>query len=422
MFTHRWLMLVVFTLSSSLVACGERTPAPPAAASEQPSAVSEPQTSIDAEQTAGQEPSATPGPSPTRSPRERLAQWSGKPRRIFSEGCGSVVATIDDSSRFHVAAICDDAIRFATSTNGRSWKASALPPSSKGFDLGLQLAADGSTLYLAYTHHRPVEADTCGGPPIPDIAGIYYRTRTLPEGAWSRPTRIGHEGDDLQSFRVVGGVIHWTFMADNGQGPVSYASQRGSTYREIRIPGAEQTALRIGDDGQPRIAYTNPSAVRYATINGSRISSGDVFAADDVNIGSPVLVLGRDDHAYLAWSAVPRTDPGCSEASIASHEGTWFATNADGQWTTKRLSKDVAPVSLALDVVTGRLHAIYADRRGIRYVTRSSDGVWSGSRLATQIELQDPVLRRDPASGLLLLVGSGYMGDSEPAVFALAAP
>jgi hypothetical protein len=203
---------------------------------------------------------------------------------------------------------------------------------------------------------------------------------------------------------------------------VSYASQRGSTYREIRIPGAEQTALRIGDDGQPRIAYTNPSAVRYAAINGSRISSTEVFAADDVNIGLPVLVLGRDDHAYLAWSAVPRTDEvGCSETPSASNEGTWFATNVGGQWTTKRLSKDVSPVSLAVDVATGRLHAIYVDRRGIRYVTRAANGAWSGSRLDAQIELQDPVLRRDPASGLLLLVGPGYARDSEPAVFALTA-
>ena len=72
----------------------------------------------------------------------------------------------------------------------------------------------------------------------------------------------------------------------------------------------------------------------------------------------------------------------------------------------KRLSKDVGAASLVVDVATGRLHATYNDRRGVRYVTRAADGTWAGSRPDLPDGFEALVLRRDPATELLLLVGS----------------
>ncbi len=195
-------------------------------------------------------------------------------------------------------------------------------------------------------------------------------------------------GRYLQSFRVVDGVIHETVMAEDGG--VSYASQDGSRFRGTLIPEAEEASLRIGDDGRPRIGYTTRHSIRYAVVSATgRLSTTTVFSARDVWMQSPMLVLGRGDHAFVSWSAIPSSDEGgCSDVPTPSNEGTWFATDVDGGWESTRLSKDIGSASLVLDVDAGRLHATYNDRSGVRYVTRSGDGTWSGTRLDVSTEFE----------------------------------
>ena len=419
-----WLALLV--AAASVGACG--TPPPPTSPAAVPSSDIGPTvagqpsvlTPLPPERSASPIPSRQP--VPTASPRERLARWQTTPRRVFDSGCGSPTATVDGSARFHVAAGCWPRIGYASSTDGKSWKASTLATPIDRFDINPVLTVDGSTLYLAFTRMRPIDPDTCGDDIPQGVVGIYYRTRTLPSGKWSTPIRIGQVGDYLQSFRVVGGVVHETFLADGGG--VSYGSQVGSTFREIPIPGADATSLRIGDDGRPRIAYTTGHAIRYAVVSDSgRLSTASIFSADDVLMESPALVLGGGDHAFVSWSAVAGSDePGCSEPPTPSHEGTWFATDVDGTWATKRLSKDIGSASLALDVATGRLHATFDDSRGTRYLTRAVDGTWSGSRLDVSADFLGLVLRRSPETGTLLLVGT-MSGDDEAknGIFALTA-
>lgn len=362
-------------------------------------------------------PAPTKAVKPTPTPRYRPVRWSTKPHVIFDSGCSSIVATIDDASTFHVAGVCSGGIGYASSTDGETWKTSTFAPPADIFEVDPQLAADGATLYLGYTRLRPVEQDTCSGGFVnEDPAGIYYRTRTLPSGRWSKPTRFRGDGDHLQSFRVIDGVIHATFQGGRGNGVVSYAS---STTDDIAIPGAEATSLRVGDDGRPRIAFTGGGSVGYAVVTGNgRLKTTTIFSADDVEMGSPVLVLGADDRAFVSWAAWPR--PGC-EAPEPTHDGTWFATDVEGTWAVKRLSKDIGTASLVIDVATGRLHATYNDRRGVRYVTRAGDGTWSGSRPAFPDGFQASVIRRDPASGRLLLVGSKTDDDDVTRTYALAA-
>lgn len=399
-----WIVLVTV----SLMACGQAAPSPPEAV---PATVEiaatdatsgEPSTSILTD-AASATPSETAKPTPT--PTGRPARWSKKPRVIFDEGCLSVVATIDDSGRFHVAAECSGGIGYATSADGEAWKPSSLAAPAGRREVDPQLVADGRTLYLAYTRLRPVDPDTCSGSYVSeDPAGIYYRTRALPGGAWSKPSRLRGDGDHLQSFRVVDGVISATFRGDLGNGGVSYLSSNGSTSHVIAIQGAEATSLRVGDDGRPRIAFTGGGSVAYAVVTGGdHLKSTTVFEADDVQVGSPVLVLGGGDHAFVSWEAAPLPECG---APVPTHEGTWFATDVDGTWAVKRLSKDVGAASLVVDVATGRLHATYNDRRGVRYVTRAADGTWAGSRPDLPDGFEALVLRRDPATELLLLVGS----------------
>lgn len=405
--------LVTLALIVGVAACGQSTT--PVSPSDAVSAPSESPIAT---------PSVAPGlsgsPTPTEpvatpTPRPRLARWSTEAHRIFSDYCDSPVATVDGDGRFHVAVECSRQIRYAFSTDGKEWTASTLPTPTDRSEIDPQLAVDGRTLYMAFTRLRPIDPDTCGGPRSPiGAVGVYYRKRTLPNGKWSAPVRIGRTGERIQSLRVADGVIHWTFLANDNAGPVSYASLDGSKFREIRLGNAVATSVRIGDDGLARIAYTSAHSVTYAIVSAAgRLSTTTIFSADDVLMDSPVLVLGSGDRAFLSWAAARGSDEaGCAESPVPTHQGTWFATDVDGKWATKRLTKDVGSASLALDVTSGRLHAIYNDERGVRYVTRASDGTWSGSRLDVTADFSGTVLRRDPRTGLLLLVGS-VLGDDE---------
>jgi hypothetical protein len=364
-------------------------------------------------------PSPEPTPEPTVAPQPKpplpgakatKGTWS-KANLVMRGNCVRSVALIDESSRYHVAGVCADKIRYATSTNGRTWKTTTLSVPANRYDVDPQIAVDGRTLYLAFTRLRPTEGG-CGDAGLIDV-GVFYRKRALPNGKWSTSLQIGKAGDHLQSFRVVNDVIHETVNTHEEQGPVYYASQRGATHRRILLKDAKETSLRVGDDGRPRIAFTTDHSVRLATIGSAgRVSTHTVFAAKDVYTWSPVLVLGAKNAAYLSWSATTWSGGGCSDGGLKSpREGTWFATDASGRWERKRLTPEPGPSSIAADVETGRVHVLYADTRGYRFITRSESGTWSGTRLDRSIDINGLLLRRDAATGRFLAVGAKWTDD-----------
>jgi hypothetical protein len=364
-------------------------------------------------------PSPEPTPEPTVAPTPRpplpvaqanKATWS-KPNLVMHGNCPRSVAVIDDSSRYHVAGECDMKIRYATSTNGKTWETTTFKAPAHRFDVDPQIAIDGRTLYLAFTRLRPTDGG-CGDDGLVDV-GVFYRTRALPSGKWSTPVQIGKPGDHLQSFRVVNGVIHETVNTHEEQGPVYYASQRGATHRRVLLKDAQQTSLRIGDDRRARVAFTTDHTVRLATIGSAgRVNTHTVFAANDVYTWSPVLVLGANNAAYLSWTATTWSGGGCADGDFQSpREGTWFATDASGRWERKRLTPDPTFASLAADAETGRVHVLYADSRGYRFITRAADGTWSGIRLDRSIDAGGLLLRRDAATGRFLAVGTQWTED-----------
>ena len=364
-------------------------------------------------------PSPEPTPEPTLAPQPKpplpgakasKATWS-KPNLVMQGNCGRSVAVIDDSSGYHVAGECDMKMRYAASTNGETWKITTFKVPAHRFDVDPQIAIDGRTLYLAFTRLRPTDGG-CGDDGLVDV-GVFYRKRALPGGTWSTPVQIGKAGDHLQSFRVVNGAIHETVTTHEEQGPVYYASQRGATHRRVLLKDAKETSLRIGDDGRPRIAFTTGHTVKLATIGAAgRVSTHTVFAAKDVYTWAPALVLGANNTAYLSWSATTWSGGGCTDGDFQSpREGTWFATDASGRWERKRLTPDPTSASLAADVDTGRVHVLYADSRGYRFITRFADGTWSGTRLDRSIDIDGLLLRRDAATGHFLAIGAKWTED-----------
>jgi hypothetical protein len=362
-------------------------------------------------------PAASPTPHPSKAvtvdePPVRPAPpiptvWS-KAAVVMSGECFSPTATVDSNGTFHVVSGCGMGIRYATSKDGKRWRTTTLPHLAHRSDVEPQLAVDGSTLYVAYTRQRQLDGG-CGDSGLVDV-GVYYRTRTLPNGRWSAPTRLGAAGAHLQSFRVVNGVIHETFVTQNREGPVSYGSLSRGTFRSLRIPGATGTSLRVGDDGRARIAYTTGGSIRYATVQDGRLSTRTVFSSKVMQLDTPSLVLGTGDRAYMAWAVHPMWGGGCSDGEPPDVKpGTYFGTDASGAWSVKRINALVTSPSLALDVSTGRLYAALTTERDTRDIARRPDGTWTlGRRIAGTKEMMSAVLRRDTVTGHLLLVGSRW--------------
>jgi hypothetical protein len=352
------------------------------------------------------EPSAPAAPEPPALAKPPV--WS-KARTILDGGiCTNPISTIDASGRYHVAVSCDTRIQYATSTNGRTWTTTTFKRPAHREEVAPQIAVDGSTLYVAFTRLRQDEGG-CGDDGLVDV-GVFYRKRALPDGAWSPPIRIGSVGDRLQSFRVVDGVIHETFTSKDGEGPVSYGHLQGTTFRSVALPGAVSTSLRVGDDGVARVAYSTGHRLRYASVRpDGRISARTIFDGGAMQISSPSLVLGAGNTAFVSWAAHQPYDGGCAEAEVPMPKpGTYVATDARGSWSIKRLSSRVGTPTLVLDTAHDSLHVVFRDGSSLRHFARSADGEWTNERVPGTSRIDEAIVRSDPATGALLLIGTRW--------------
>jgi hypothetical protein len=354
-------------------------------------------------------PEATPAPaaSPaasliaTASPGSPSSDPVGTTRRLISAGeCGGLSATIDLAGRYHVASVCDGAIRYVSSMDGATWSEASFPPPVDRLEFYPQIAVDGDTVYLAYTRIAQTDGG-CGDPGLQDL-GVYVRSRHLPDSTWTEPVRIGSEGDGIQAFRAVGGVLHLTVTAaDDG---VFYESSAGSALTRVGIPDALSASLRVGDDRHARIAYTTGHAIRYARVDGSELSILTVAATDETYLKAPALVLGPRDRGYLMWTQDVNQGGGCADIEPGPLDGTYVGTDATGQWASQRIAAVVNSGSFTLDPSTGRLHVIIAGPL-LTYFTSLGDGRWTSKELPGTERLEAPVIRLDPATGRPVVFG-----------------
>ena len=266
-------------------------------------------------------PSAAPSVTPSKPTATPVpATWS-KPVIVAGlDGCYAVVAAIDDHGLDHIAATCGNngsQIRYAASSDGKTWKTNVLQPPSGRLELDPQLAFAGDTLYLAYTRVAPVDGG-CGDNGLDDV-GVYYRTRTLPNGAWSEPTRIGAVADHLQAFRVSGSVVHAT-VTNEKDGKTAYETLTGGTLARYTIGDATGwTSLRVGDDGKGRVAYESTHGISFGMVSGDKFSSSTI--PNSTNGWDPSLTLARGNVAYLVWNRSYHGG-GCAEPGPDPLDGT----------------------------------------------------------------------------------------------------
>ena len=353
------------------------------------------------------------------APASAAPGWTG-PRSLGSSvNCyGEPAVAVDPTGATHVAAVCNSYVRVSHRSAGLGWTTIQFGHPADRFDLGPQVAIDGGRLYVAFT--RAATGD-CGL----DYIGVYVRSRTLPTGAWSQPTRLGSAGDRLQVFVVVQGAIHAT--VDDGDSLIYETTASGALKRYpltdatlSRFSGT--SSLAVGSDGLARIVYQGQSSLRFAIFRGSRFATSSIPGTGKGD-RDPRLVLDARNNAHVVWTHAAH--PGCDVDQPAPADGTYYATNTTGAWApsraavTRRITRNVGATSLALDA-GGRPHVLVGGVFGVKYYTPGS-GTWSGLTLSSH-RSQGVAIRSGPATPTLFVAYARVLDEVGPNLYYLTKP
>lgn len=363
-------------------------------------------------------PSAEPTPTPTPAPPAvptSAASWTA-PRAVGSATqCQNVSAQIDASGGYHIAAECNESIHYYASKPGGTWISRVFLLPAHRAELDPIVAVDGDVVYVAYTRIAPDGGCGSAGPDV----GVYVRSRKLPNGAWSAARKIGAVADSLQAFQVSGGTLH--VIADATDEHVYYETLTGSTFHRYLLSGArDRAALDIAPDGHARIVYETWAGLRYAVFNGSRFTTSRIAGTKDSD-WAPDLVLDGLGKPHVLWTRSPLPG-GCAIRDPLPDDGTYYASDPSGTWVSRRISKSTGQTSLQFDDATGRAYALVTDGRGIRFLTMTAAGQWSGVNVVSTSGASAPVLRRDPVTGAFLIVYVNVSPTGAFRVYALTKP
>lgn len=400
--TRTWQRVGPFVAVVMAAACTVTTPAsiaPSSAAS----------IAAPVETAAAPSPAATPLPtnSPAATPTAStdVATWS-KPALIQKGSCFSLTAAIDPTGHYHVASVCDGKIRYATSVDGRDWSQTSFAPSIDRLEQDLQLTLDGANVYLAYSVRAQTDGG-CGDDGLQDV-GVYTRSLKPAGSAWSEPVRVGAKGDRVQSFRVTDGVLYLTVTANDSAGPLYYESQSGPNLTKVLIPDGVTTSLRVGDDGHARIAYATGHAIRYARVDGTKLTTMTVVASTATYLQSPSLVLGPGDRAYMVWTQNADGGGGCVGPDPSPVDGVYFATDSSGSWKTTRLTPTPGETSLTLDPSSGRIEVVVNHGSGLTQYESVGGDAWTSTKIPGTTALNNPLIRINPVTGSVNVVAFDY--------------
>jgi hypothetical protein len=399
----RLLLVAIAVVAILAAACSAASPTPAPTAT--PVAVATPTPAAPApsvDPSGPVTPSPTPAPSVDPTPTPAPAVWS-KARTVKGlTGCTDLVGTVDESGTYHLAVSCGyggEQIRYATSKDGVHWTVTTFKAPSGRLDQNPELAFSGSTLTLAFTRVGPAEPG-CGDDGMADL-GVNIRTRSLPDGAWSAPKRVGPAEDHLQSLRVDGSTIH-AIVTNDKSGSSFYERLTGDTVAS-RVRVGDLSAgigLRIGDDGQPRLAVDgNPKGIQFGTIAGGKLSAQTIPGT--AGGGGPVLALGSGNTAYVLWTISAGTG-GCIDVDPGPKAGTYLSSNVGGTWSTTKLSKFVGAQSLTMDPATGEIDALVGGFESLQLFVKPPSGNWTHKTLTSDFS-SSAVIRRNPATGGLFV-------------------
>jgi hypothetical protein len=391
--------LAATALITILTACSSAPT--PAGGSPAPSSVSQPSTAPGSvAPSPSVEPSADPTSSPVATPPPaKPVAWADPKAVDLLEGCLSVVPTVDADGGIHLAAACEDGLRYATTRDGSRWTGDKFATPAGRDDIDPQVAVSGDTVIFAFSRTAPEEGG-CGDDGMTDL-GVYVRTRKLDQDVWSPATRVGAAGDRLQSIRYVDGTIHATVV--DSAGKPWYERVAGGDAKRFRLNGATgAAAVRVGNDGVARVVFESADGLRLATVGGS--SDQQVTIPDTKDGLAPSFVLGTDSTAYVLWTRNNALG-GCAEPDPIPSNGTYFSSNLGSAWTTEKLSDRLGVATLTVDPGTSELHAIVGDFAKVEYLHKTVLGKWTkGAALPIVGNGSSFGIRQNPVSGDLFVV------------------
>jgi hypothetical protein len=129
---------------------------------------------------------------------------------------------VDGASRSHIVAACNAGLRYAVSNPEGAWSTTLITQPANRKQMDPQIGFDGDVVYVAYSWLAVTDGG-CEDDGLDDL-GVYHRQRTLPDGVWSEPKRIGIAKDMLVSFRVEGRLS----MRSSTTRPTEEATTSGS--------------------------------------------------------------------------------------------------------------------------------------------------------------------------------------------------
>lgn len=330
-------------------------------------------------------------------------------RTILPKRCDAPVLAIDPNG-YHVAATCGGSIGTAEGSATGAWKRTMLAAPAHRTESDPQLAVDGDTMHLAYTRYGPVKsAETCGNGVSYKDLGVYERTRSLPDGQWSDPRQVGRSGDTLDAFRAMDGTLH-AIVLPQGVSPAVYEQVGDGSTTRVRLPRSFGGSLRVGDDGEPRVAYVDSrdGGIRLATIDGTSVDT-EVVASRGTLI-NPLLVLGAGNQPHLVWTRDATAELGCAVPDANKADGTYYGTKVDGTWVVKRITKATGPTSMVLDTDTGGVHVLVNGSPNttgggrLEHLERAPGGKWTSEGLLDNPVEGSAVIRQDASDGTLVVL------------------
>jgi hypothetical protein len=354
---------------------------------------------------------------PRGAPVRPSATWTSPRLAGSGPNCYGAVAGIDANGRYHIAANCGDPTRiyyWDSKANGTWERRNIAAPPAGRMEVGPVMAFSGNKVYLAYT--RVAIDQGCGGG-FPDL-GVYYRTRTLPSGAWSGATKIGLPKDGLAAFRIAGGKIHATVLNDSDS-KTYYETVKGTALHRYSIPGGQDApAMRIGSDGKARVAYRTSAGIRYGTFSSGGALSSRLIAGSVPDDYAPILVLDSANKAHVLWQHSPFANPGCAVPDGTPHDGTYYGTNRTGTWHSSRVTVRYGETALAVSDSTHRAHILVSNGTGLRYYSGPEGGPWT-TKVLTTASVMSPLILLRQSSGALLVVYLRDRGSNSTGIYVM---
>ena len=347
-------------------------------------------------------PISTPTPTPKPTPKPvavaptSAAGWTTPRALPDSAGCRDLTAAVDQAGRYHLAATCGDSIRTYASTGASTWTTRVFVHPTDRAELAPQIAIAGNIEYVAY--YRIAPDGGCGS--LGTDIGVYFRSRTLPNGAWSVATRIGAVADTLQSLGASGSTIY--LIVQNGT-KLYYETRTGASFHRYAIPSASNRgSLAVGSDGRARIVYETGTGLRLGVYTGSSLSSSKVGGSTGRD-WAPRLVLDAADKAHVVWTRSPAPG-GCAGPGPESDDGTYYGTDSSGSWVKHRITTGTGLTTFDMDTATGRAYTVVATTAGLRCYTGAPNGTWTGVKvLSTTGWADSPVVRVNHLSGAVFI-------------------